>query len=180
MLGLPGSAYLYQGEELGLPEHTLLDDDLRQDPAWFRSGHAERGRDGCRVPLPWSSTAPGFGFSPTGETWLPQPASWAPYAADAQDGVPGSTLEMYRTALRLRRELGLGTGSLAWVDALPGTEAGTASDVVAFLNGDVLVLTNLGAEAVPLPDGATVLHASADLAGGTTVPTDVTVWARLA
>ena len=182
MLGLPGSAYLYQGEELGLPEHTALDDDLRQDPAWFRSGHAERGRDGCRVPLPWSPQAPGLGFSPTGRTWLPQPASWAAYAVDAQVGVSGSTLEMYRTALRLRRELDLGTGSLAWVDALPGAAAG---DVVAFVNGEVLVVSNLGAEAVPLPAGAEVLHASAELEAGpegdaTLVPTDVTVWARLA
>jgi alpha-glucosidase len=133
------------------------------------------------VPLPWSATAPGFGFSPTGATWLPQPSSWADYAVDAQAGVPGSTLEMYRTALRLRRELGLGTGSLAWVEDLPGTGSGAAGDVVAFVNGDVLVVTNLGTEDVALPDGATVLHASADLAGdGTHVPTDVTVWARLA
>ncbi|WNB87523.1 glycoside hydrolase family 13 protein [Cellulomonas sp. ATA003] len=179
-LGLPGSAYLYQGEELGLPEHTALDDDLRQDPAWFRSGHAERGRDGCRVPLPWSADAPGFGFSPTGVTWLPQPASWAAYAADAQDGVPGSTLETYRAALRLRRELDLGTGSLAWVDGLAGAEP---DRVVALANRDVLVVANLGDAPVALPAGAEVLLSSADLdADGATVlvPSDVTVWARLA
>jgi alpha-glucosidase len=177
MLGLPGSAYLYQGEELGLPEHTLLDDDLRQDPAWLRSGHSERGRDGCRVPLPWSAQAPGLGFSPTGATWLPQPASWAAYAADAQAGVPGSTLEMYRSALRLRRELGLGTGSLAWVEGFPGADD---RDVLALVNGDVLVVTNLGTEPVRLPAGAEVVLSSADLDDDGVVPSDVTVWARLA
>jgi alpha-glucosidase len=178
MLGLPGSAYLYQGEELGLPEHTALDDDLRQDPAWFRSGNTERGRDGCRVPLPWEADAPGLGFSPTGATWLPQPQSWRAYAADAQDGVPGSTLEMYRTALRLRRELELGTGSLAWAEDL----GWDADDVLALVNRDVLVLTNTAETSVALPDGARVLLASADLDGDADaplVPTDTTVWARL-
>lgn len=183
MLGLPGSAYLYQGEELGLPEHTTLDDDLRQDPAWSRSGYTERGRDGCRVPIPWQADVPGFGFSPTGRTWLPQPASWTRYAADAQYGVPGSTFEMYRTALRLRRQFGLGQGSLSWVEQLPGADA---ADVVAYVNGELLVVTNFGATAVPLPEGATVLHASSDLSSAlvdavtAVVPTDVTVWARLA
>jgi len=179
-LALPGSAYLYQGEELGLPEHTTLDDAVRQDPAWFRSQHTERGRDGCRVPLPWSQGEPGFGFSPTGATWLPQPASWSVYAADAQAAVPGSTLEMYRAALGLRRELDLGTGSLAWVGGLPGADPRHA---VALVNRDVLVLTNVGGAPVPLPPGAEVLLTSAELADGEDgplVPADVTVWARLA
>ncbi|MFI2752440.1 alpha-amylase family glycosyl hydrolase [Cellulomonas sp. P22] len=178
MLGLPGSAYLYQGEELGLPEHTDLDDDLRQDPSWWRTGYTERGRDGCRVPLPWAAAEPGFGFSPTGAAWLPQPASWAAYAADAQRGVPGSTYETYREALRVRREFHLGTGSLGWVDGIGSSEA-----VVAFTNREVLVLTNLGTEPVVLPEGAQVLIASAELPtqdGRTSVPTDATVWARLA
>lgn len=179
MLGLPGSAYLYQGEELGLPEHTSLDDDLRQDPAWWRSGHTERGRDGCRVPLPWSADAPGFGFSPTGATWLPQPESWSRFALDAQQGVEGSTYETYRAALRVRREQGLGSGSLAWVDA-PEVLGG---EVLAFLNRDVLVLTVFGGAPVALPEGAEVLLASGDVAvedGRVVVPADTTVWARLA
>ncbi len=180
MLGLPGSAYLYQGEELGLPEHTALDDDLRQDPAWWRSGHSERGRDGCRVPLPWAKGEAGFGFSPTGKTWLPQPTSWASYALDAQQGVPGSTYELYREALTLRRDLELGTGSLAWVD---GMARASGNAVVAFVNRDVLVLANLGTDPVALPHGADVLHASAALhaAGGVrVVPSDTTVWVRVA
>ena len=179
MLGLPGSAYLYQGEELGLPEHTALDDELRQDPAWWRSGYTERGRDGCRVPLPWAKDAPGFGFSPTGRTWLPQPASWAAYALDAQEGVPGSTVELYRSALRLRRELGLGTGSLAWVDEPLGFDPRW---VLAFADSGVLVLTNFRTGAVALPAGATVLLASGALdteGARTLIPADTTVWAHL-
>jgi len=179
MLALPGSAYLYQGEELGLPEHTELADDLRQDPAWWRSEHTERGRDGCRVPLPWAKDEAGFGFSPTGATWLPQPAAWAAYALDTQQGNPDSTFETYRAALRLRKELELGTGSLAWVDAMADIDP---NSVLAFINRDVLVLANLGRDSVPLPDHATVLHASAELdafSGVTLVPCDTAVWVRL-
>ncbi|WP_226925067.1 glycoside hydrolase family 13 protein [Georgenia thermotolerans] len=179
MLGLPGSAYLYQGEELGLPEHTALPDDARQDPAFFRTQGAEKGRDGCRVPLPWEADAPAYGFSPTGAAWLPQPADWARYAVDAQTGRAGSTLELYRAALRLRRELGLALGSLAWAPGL-------GPDVVAFVNGpadgargDVVVVTNLGATPARLPAGHRVLVASGELVedgGATLVPTDTTVW----
>jgi alpha-glucosidase len=171
-LALPGSAYLYQGEELGLPEHTALDADLRQDPAFVRTQGLELGRDGCRVPLPWEHDRPGFGFGPTGATWLPQPPSFARYAADVQRGVPGSTLELYRAALRLRRERGLGAGDLGWLDA-PG-------DVVAFRNGATVVVANTGAAAVPLPAGAQVLLVSGDLAtdtaGDPVLPPDTTVW----
>ncbi|QAY71457.1 glycoside hydrolase family 13 protein [Xylanimonas protaetiae] len=174
MLALPGSAYVYQGEELGLPEHTSLPDDVREDPSYFRTLHEEAGRDGCRVPLPWVAGAPGLGFSPTGRTWLPQPASWAAYAADAQAGVAGSTLELYRAALALRRSLALGAGGLAWLDGFP-------DDVVAFRTAaagetGAVVLANLGTTPVALPDGATVLLASADLPGDGTLPADVTVW----
>ena len=93
MLALPGSAYLYQGEELGLPEHTAVPDHLRQDPIWFRSGHQEVGRDGCRIPMPWVADAPGAGFSPNGQTWLPQPDSYAALAADQQVGGAGVDLD---------------------------------------------------------------------------------------
>ena len=175
MLALPGSAYLYQGEELGLPEHTTLDDDERQDPTWPRSGHTHRGRDGCRVPLPWVADAPAYGFSPTGLSWLTQPEWFADYALDTQVCVAGSTFEMYRAALRIRREFRLGSGSLAWVDGLADADA-----ALAFVNREVLVVTNLGAP-VTLPDGLEVLLASADLpddGAAVTVPSDVTVWLR--
>ncbi|MEV0395981.1 alpha-amylase family glycosyl hydrolase [Polymorphospora rubra] len=170
MLSLPGSAYLYQGEELGLPEHTTMDDDARQDPTWKRSEGAERGRDGCRVPIPWEADAPSYGFGPTDASWLPQPALWAEYALDRQRGVAGATYELYRAALMLRREHGLGRGTLSWVD--------TADDVLAFRNGDLLVVTNFGAESVGLPAGAQPLLSSGPLDSDGRVPTDVTVWAR--
>jgi len=168
MLGLPGSAYLYQGEELGLPDHTALDDDLRQDPTWWRSGHTEAGRDGCRVPLPWEADAPGLGFGPTGATWLPQPPAYRELARDRQSDVDGSTLEMYKAALALRRAFKLGAGSLAWTSDLGG-------DVVGFVNGEVTVITNTGRTSVVLPAGE-VLMSSGDLPGDATLPPDTTLW----
>ena len=173
MLSLPGSAYLYQGEELGLPEHTTLPDEFRQDPSFFRHNGEVAGRDGCRVPLPWEAAAPAYGFNTTGESWLPQPEAFARYAADQQAGVEGSTLELYRTALRLRRELRLGEGELHWQSY--------GDDVVAFRRatpaGEVLVVTNLGADPVALPEGARLILASEQLDDDGAVPTDVTVWA---
>jgi alpha-glucosidase len=172
MLALPGSAYLYQGEELGLPEHTTLPDDVRQDPAWFRHDGTVAGRDGCRVPLPWTADADGFGFGPTGRTWLPQPASYAAYAADLQEQDPTSTLSLYRRALTVRRELGLGTGALHWHS--------TDDDVLSFevegADGRLRVLANLGATPVALPSDVRVLLASGELDAQGRVPTDVTVW----
>ncbi|MFC0098083.1 alpha-amylase family glycosyl hydrolase [Micromonospora marina] len=170
MLALPGSAYLYQGEELGLPEHTTLPDEARQDPTWKRSGHTERGRDGCRVPIPWEADAPSYGFGPTDASWLPQPPVWAEYALDRQRGVPGSTYELYRTALRLRREHALARGPLRFLT--------TGDEVLTFTNGDLTVLTNFGTDPVSLPAGAEVLVSSAPL-DNAAVPTDVTAWFRV-
>ncbi|WP_055709970.1 glycoside hydrolase family 13 protein, partial [Streptomyces puniciscabiei] len=99
MLALPGSSYLYQGEELGLPEVADLPTEVLQDPIWEQTGHVRKGRDGCRVPLPWTTTGPSYGFGP-GAAWLPQPPSFAAYAVEAQTEAEGSTLELYRTALR--------------------------------------------------------------------------------
>ena len=171
MLALPGSAYLYQGEELGLPEHTTLPDRCRQDPAWERSGRTERGRDGCRVPIPWEADAPSYGFGPTDASWLPQPATWAEYALDRQQGVRGSTWEMYRSALALRREHGLGRGPLVWQ---PGPAA-----ALAFRNQDLVVVTNFGTDPVALPAGARVLLSSEPLDDDGRIPLDVTVWAAV-
>ena len=168
MLALPGSAYLYQGEELGLPEHTDLDDDLRQDPTWWRSGHTEAGRDGCRVPVPWVGDAPGAGFGPTGLTWLPQPASYARLARDKQEGVPGSTLEMYKAALAERARYGLGAGALSWEPA-PGENA------VALRNGAIRAVCNTGDTPIPLPAGEVVV-ASVELPGDGTLPGNAAVW----
>ena len=112
MLALPGGAYIYQGEELGLPDSTDMPDEFRQDPTFARTGGEETGRDGCRVPIPWSADGPSLGFGPSASTWLPQPGVYAEYAVDRQEGVAGSTLELYRSLLAARRELSLGTGSL--------------------------------------------------------------------
>jgi alpha-glucosidase len=168
MLALPGSAYLYQGEELGLPEHTTIPDEDRQDPTFHRSRGEMVGRDGCRVPIPWEADAPSYGFGPTDRSWLPQPPEWAEFALDRQRGVAGSTYEMYRTALRLRRALGLGRGDLRWLDSEEG--------VLAFRNGQTIVLTNIGAPPVEPPAGTRLLHASAALTDDGRVPADVTVW----
>jgi alpha-glucosidase len=178
MLALPGSSYLYQGEELGLPDSTDMPDHHRQDPSWERSGRTERGRDGCRVPMPWVADAPSLGFGPSDETWLPQPASYRALAVDQQDGVEGSTLELYRALLATRRARALGTGSLTWVEGWP-------EEVVAFAvtpddagRERTLVVANLGDSPVRLPEGADVLLASGPLGADDTVPTDTTVWVR--
>ncbi|MEE4544163.1 alpha-amylase family glycosyl hydrolase [Streptomyces sp. V4-01] len=127
MLALPGSAYLYQGEELGLPDVTDLPDEVRQDPSFFRAAGQDGFRDGCRVPIPWSGTEAPYGFGPVpgGPSWLPQPPEWAGLSVEAQQGDPGSTLELYRAALRLRRELpALGAGAaVTWLDAPQGVLA---------------------------------------------------------
>lgn len=169
MLALPGSSYLYQGEELGLPEVIHLPDDARQDPTWFRTNGERYGRDGCRVPLPWEGDAASYGFGPSDASWLPQPAQWAELARDRQAGDPTSTLSLYRDALRLRREHDLGSGTLDWADGFP-------ADVVAFRNGGLLVVANTGADPIALPAGE-VLLASGDLTDGT-LPQDTTVWLR--
>ncbi|MGC5332777.1 glycoside hydrolase family 13 protein [Micromonospora sp. DT62] len=125
MLALPGCAYIYQGEELGLPEVLDLPDELRQDPAFLRTGES---RDGCRVPIPWSGELAPYGFGPQGSelSWLPAPATWRGLSVAAQAGVPGSTLELYRTALGIRREhpaLAADAGGVTWLEAGPGVLA---------------------------------------------------------
>ncbi len=169
MLALPGSSYLYQGEELGLPEVIHLPDDARQDPTWFRTDGERYGRDGCRVPIPWEADAPNYGFGPAGDPWLPQPAQWAELARDRQRGVEGSTLSLYQDALRLRREHDLGAGSLEWLPGFP-------EPIVALRNGDVVVVANTGSEPVELPAGELLL-ASGPL-DGRSLPHDTTAWLR--
>jgi alpha-glucosidase len=167
MLALPGSAYLYQGEELGLPEVIDLPDAARQDPTWFRT-HGERyGRDGCRVPIPWTSAGASFGFNDSGESWLPQPAQWAALARDAENADPDSTLSLYKLLLAEREGRGLGAGSLQWLDSF-------GDDVVAFRNGHVTVVANLGEASVPLPEGEVIV--SSVPRTGTQLPTDTAVW----
>jgi len=166
MLALPGSAYLYQGEELGLPEAIDLPDEARQDPTWFRTNGERYGRDGCRVPIPWEGEEASYGFGPTSASWLPQPASWAAYTRSSQEGVPGSTLTMYQDALALRREHDLAFGAPEWLDLGP--------DTLAFRTGDVTVVVNFGTTPVAVPAGEVVL-ASGALEDGM-LPRDTAVW----
>jgi alpha-glucosidase len=167
MLALPGCAYVYQGEELGLWEVEDLPEDLLQDPTWERSGHTDRGRDGCRVPLPWSGTASPFGFGPEGsQPWLPQPADFAGVTVEAEEADPGSMLALYRAALRLRRDHP-GDGTLTWWPSEPG--------VLTFDRGPGLTcVVNLTDEPVALPPGAEVLLASGPLDGR--LPGDTAAW----
>ncbi|MCW2710845.1 MAG: glycoside hydrolase family 13 protein [Marmoricola sp.] len=175
MLALPGSAYLYQGEELGLPEATRLPDEARQDPTWERSGHTSRGRDGCRVPIPWERDAPSYGFGPSEKAWLPQPEVYGELAADRQTGVPGSTLELYRRLLRLRREHRPGRGELSWVDLGEGV---LAFDVTGATGPGIRVIANVDRDHLPLPDGAEILAASGEIDVVEGLPRDCAVWLR--
>ena len=167
MLGLPGSSYVYQGEELGLPEHVDIPDAARQDPTWHRTEGERYGRDGCRVPLPWIADAPAFGFSPSGQSWLPQPGDWAMLARDAQRNVEESTLNVYTTALAQRRAFDLGAGHIEWVDL--------GKDVVAFDNGNVRVIANLSGVAVPFE--GTLLASSAPV--HSVIPPSTAAWIAL-
>ena len=194
MLALPGSAYLYQGEELGLPEVTDLPDEVRQDPAFLRRDHPAGGqgglRDGCRVPLPWTPDGPSFGFGPGG-SWLPQPAEWGRLSVAEQTGDPSSTLEFYRAALAIRRaERALGAGeSVEW---LPAPEGVLALRRRGADGSAVICVANTTEEAVPvsslLPSHGRLLLASRPLPGQspdpaapsavTVLPGDTTVWWR--
>jgi len=178
ILALPGSAYLYQGEELGLGEVLDLPAAARQDPAWVRSGGAVTGRDGCRVPLPWSGDAPPFGFSPpdaSAPPWLPQPAAWRLLTAQAQAAQPDSMRSLYREALRLRRlhpALGRTTGdaALCWLDSPDGT-------LVFRREPGFVCAVNLGSAPVPL-----VAYGELALASGpvnaTQLPPHTAAWWR--
>ncbi|MCW7943729.1 alpha-glucosidase [Streptomyces hygroscopicus] len=172
MLALPGSAYLYQGEELGLPDVVDLPDEVRQDPAYFRGAGQDGFRDGCRVPIPWTRTGTSYGFG-HGGSWLPQPDGWGELSVEAQQGVPGSTLELYRTALSVRREQpGLGAGDrVEWLRAPEG--------VLAFRRGEVVCVANTTGEAVTIPSYGRVLVASSEVTvtdDEAKLPSDATVW----
>ena len=173
MLALPGGAYVYQGEELGLAEVEDLPDDALRDPTWEQSGRTDRGRDGCRVPIPWSGQEPPFGFSPataTAPPWLPQPASWRAQTAASQAGDDTSMLELYRHALQIRRaQPALGDGTLEWLEAPDG--------VLAFARdrGFACVVSVSGEPVLP-PEGAELLLASGALTDDGRLPPDTAAW----
>jgi alpha-glucosidase len=173
MLSLPGGAYVYQGEELGLAEVEDLPEELLQDPGWKQSGHTLRGRDGCRVPIPWSDQEPPFGFTLNGARaapWLPQPLSWRTLTVQAQTGDERSMLELYRRALSIRHEHpALGDGAMRWIGAPEGA--------LAFARDPGFVcVVNMSAGSVPRPRGAELLLSSGELAGDGGVPADMTAW----
>jgi len=164
-LALPGSVYIYQGEELGLPEITDLPDAARQDPTFLRTGGTVPGRDGCRVPLPWSAA------SPAEPSWLPQPADWGSYSVETESADPDSYLSLYRAALRLRREHpALGPGALRWLES-------PADSLVFARDPGFIFAANLGTEALALPPRTAVLLASGPLSSdGAALPPDTAVW----
>ncbi|GHJ26766.1 alpha-glucosidase [Streptomyces hygroscopicus subsp. sporocinereus] len=173
MLALPGSAYLYQGEELGLPDVTDLPDEVRQDPSFFRAQGQDGFRDGCRVPIPWMRTGPSYGFG-DGGSWLPQPDAWGELSVEAQTGVPDSTLEMYRRALAVRRKLpGLGAGTdVTWHDELP-------AGILRFDRPGFACTVNTTGTAVRIAAPGRVLLASGPVTvadGRLDLPADTTVW----
>jgi alpha-glucosidase len=166
-LSLPGAAYVYNGDELGLA-NVELPDAVLQDPTWERTGHTVRGRDGERVPLPWSGSKPPYGFTTGRSSWLPMPTDWAGVTVEAEQADPGSTLHLYRTTLQLRRKLaGLQGTDFAWL-APP-------SDCLAYRRGDISVWLNAGPAPVPMPDGELV-HASGPV--DDQLPADTAVWLR--
>ncbi len=175
LLSLPGDAFVYQGEELGLEEVEDLPEDVLDDPIWTRSKHTLRGRDGCRVPIPWSGDAAPFGFSAGAEPWLPQPESWAGLTCEREQADPDSMLSLYRTLLRIRHEhpaLGEGTGTIAWEDAAP--------DVLCFTRDPGFrCVVNLGRTAIPLPQGRVVaasLPLDSDALDSGMLPSDAAAW----
>jgi alpha-glucosidase len=174
---LPGALFLFQGEELGLEEYLDMPDDVREDPLFIRTDGEELGRDGCRVPLPWTAdAATSFGFSPhapgaaTAPPWLPQPSDWNAVAADAQAADPESMLSWYRRLLPARRRL---SGGLSWVEL-------DVPECLAFERDGALVVINVGAESVELPAhlvvGRSVMLASQPLANTSHLPSDTCVW----
>ena len=177
MLALPGGAYIYQGEELAVPEVRDIPEDRLTDPIWKMSEYKDRGRDGCRVPIAWTSSQAGaFGFSTNADlqpdqAWLPQSPWWGSYSVESQIGKDGSTHSLYTQALAIRKsESGLGDGPMSWIDA--------GTDVIAFSRpGNFACYVNFGSP-IELPQGAEILLASQKLSGNT-IPTDTTVWMRL-
>lgn len=170
---LPGAAYLFQGEELGLEEVEAIPDHLRQDPTWLQTGQQDPGRDGCRVPLPWRGQAPPFGFSPEGaaDAWLPQPEHWRSWTVAAQSEDPNSMLNLYRQVLALRRSLWQHAEPLRWLATPEGT--------LAFARGAAECWVNTGKRAADMPSGRQPLLSSVPMASsgaGRCLPPDATAY----
>jgi len=186
MLALPGSAYVYQGEELGLPEVWDLPIEVLDDPVWERSGHTVKGRDGCRVPIPWTEAPESAGFT-TGKPWLPTPPNWPALSAEKQAGDDRSTLEMFRRALHARQQWAVADESLTWItitDLVDDAAESVAAATVAFRRGSGMVcVANFGAQPIPTPTGYTIvaasdfsLEAGTDTGPSTLLPANSSIW----
>jgi alpha-glucosidase len=174
MLGIPGGAYLYQGEELGLPEHTTLEGKYRQDPTFSRTDGERVGRDGCRVPLPWEANGgASFGFNSTGKSWLPAPESYKKYARDVQEGVTGSTLELYKKLIAERKKLALGSGQFRWAPEY------SSVNTLAYLNNGILVISNFGPEMVTVPAGEVIVSTQSSLTAEGQLEANQSAWIKL-
>ncbi len=168
MLALPGTVFIYNGEELGLPDVLDLPEEVLQDPTWDRSGHTERGRDKCRVPMPWSGEEPPFGFSSSSQTWLPMPEQWAALTVEKQSGDPDSTLSFFARALELRkRRVEFDGDGVEWLDAPGGA-------VIFRRPGGLVCALNGGESPVPLPPGELMLTSAPLLQGK--LPPDSAAW----
>ena len=168
-LALPGIAFVYNGAELGLPSHFTIPAARLTDPTWERTGHAELGRDHCRVPVPWEGDQPPYGFSASPDTWLPMPRDWADLTVATQESDPDSTLSLYREAIRIRQTWPAATTpAVRWTSELDGCLAFRRED------GPVVCMINTSPRSVPLPDGDVVL-ASGPL-DGRQLPPDTAVW----
>ena len=169
LLALPGSTYIYQGEELGLHEVPDLPHEVLDDPVWRRSENTRKGRDGCRVPIPWTQTGPSFGFGESAP-WLPQPAYFGDQSVEAQDGVDGSVLELYRSALALRSAHWVECGDLTWLNV--------DNNAIAFERNGYASITNFGDSNIALPPGEVMLISSQAAHQDQLAP-NATVWLRL-
>ncbi len=167
-MALPGSSYVYQGEELGLPDVWDLPAEALEDPVWERSGFTQRGRDGCRVPIPWTASGQSCGFSQgPAQPWLPQPDVFRQLAVDRQEDSPKSMLELYRKAIRLRREVIGPSPHFRLLDTHPG--------VLAFeRSGGFCCMVNMSTQPLPLPEGRVIL--SSEPVEGGDLPSDVGIW----
>ena len=174
MLGIPGGAYLYQGEELGLPEHTTLEGKYRQDPTFSRTNGERVGRDGCRVPLPWEADGGlSFGFNSTSKSWLPAPATYKKYARDVQEGVAGSTLELYKKLIAERKKLALGSGEFRWAPEY------SSANSLAYVNNGVVVLSNFGPDLITIPAGEVIVSTQSSLTAGGQLEANQSAWIKL-
>ena len=174
VLALPGSCYIYNGQELGLPDAQLADSD-RQDPAFFRTKGLQKGRDGARVPMPWSGDKTPFGFS-SGSPWLPIPNEWREFSVSSQNTDPSSTLNLYRSALKIRKNRLVGAGEIEWVDR---GETG----LLSFARGEFAIYLNSGTSAIEIPTVGTLALGSdheVKLANGTlSLPAASAAWVAI-